>query len=81
MADAGFYFALPIRVLHPAGQSHGTVMLQHVAIQRVEPGIVDIRRDHALAKVIQHPHASHATQSAKRFLVQLGPDPRTGAEH
>ena len=56
-------------------------MLQHVAVQRIERGIVDVGREHAFAQIIEHHHASHSTQSAKRFLVQLGPDPRAGAEH
>lgn len=41
-------------------------MLQHIAIQRVHLGIVDVRRQHALAQIIQHHYASHTTQSAKR---------------
>ena len=33
-----------------------------------------------IAQVIEHHDAGTATQSAKRFLVQLGPDARAGAE-
>ena len=81
MADAGLDFALSIRVLHTARQRDHAVMLQHVAIQRIERGIVDVGREHALAQIIQHHHARRAAQPAKRFLVQLGPDARAGAEH
>ena len=56
-------------------------MLQHVAVQRIERGIVDVGREHAFAQIIEHHHASHAAQSAKRLLVQFGPDLRAGAEH
>jgi len=56
-------------------------MLQHVAIEGIERGIVDVGRDHAFAEVIEHHDASHAAQPAKRFLVQLSPDARAGAEH
>ncbi len=81
MTDARLDFALPIRVLHAAGQGDGAIMLQHVAIERIECGIVNVGRDHAFAEIIEDHDASHAAQSAKRFLVQLCPDPRAGAKH
>jgi hypothetical protein len=56
-------------------------MLQHVAIERIECGIVNVGRDHAFAEIIEDHDASHAAQSAKRFLVQLCPYPRAGAKH
>ena len=56
-------------------------MLQHVAVQRIERGIVDVGSEHALAQIVEHDHASDATQPAKGLLVQFGPDLRTGAEH
>jgi hypothetical protein len=36
---------------------------------------------HAFAEIIKHHDTSHTTQPTKRFLVQLGPDSRAGAEH
>jgi hypothetical protein len=74
MANARLDFALPIRVLHATRKGHRTVMLQHVAVQRIERGLVDVGREHAFAEIIEHHHACHAAQSAKRFLVELGPD-------
>jgi hypothetical protein len=47
-------------------------VFQHVAVQRIERGIVYVRRKHALAETVEHHHASRATQPAKRLLVQLG---------
>ena len=67
MADTGFDFAFAIRVSYATRQSDGTVMLQHIAVERIERGIVDVRRDHAFAKIIEHDHTSHTTQPAKRF--------------
>ena len=74
---------LPFRSgsLHAARQRDRAVMLQHVAVERIERGIVDIGREHAFAQIIQHDHARHAAQSAKRFLVQFRPDSRAGSEH
>ncbi len=35
---------------HPTGQRDGAVVREHVAIERVQGGIVDVRRQHALAQ-------------------------------
>ncbi len=80
-SPARFDFAFAVRILHAAGQSHNAVVFQHVAVQRIERGIVDVGREHALAQIIEHHHPSRAAQSAKRLLVQLGPDPGTGSEY
>src|SRR5689334_99105 len=42
--------------------------------------IVDVGDEHAFPQVIEHDDTGTTTQSAKRFLVQLGPDARAGAE-
>ena len=81
MPDARFDFPFAIRILNAARHGDGTVVCEHVAVQRIERGIVDVGDEHALAQVIQHDDASHATQPAKSSFVQLGPDPRTGTEH
>ena len=64
-----------------AGQSDGAVVLQHVAVQGIERGIVDVGGEHALAKIVEHDHARDAAEPAKGLLMQLGPGLRTGAEH
>ena len=81
MADAGFDLAFSIRISHAARQSDRAVMLQHIAIKRVDLGVIDVRRQHALAKIIQNHHARGSAQSAKSFLVQLSPGLRAGAEY
>jgi len=42
VADAGFDLAFSVRVSHPARQSDRAVMLQHVAVKRIERGIVNV---------------------------------------
>jgi len=53
MTNAGFHFALPVRVLNAARHTDRTVMLMHVAIERIEGGIVDVGREHAFAEIIE----------------------------
>ena len=81
MADTGFDFAFAIRVLHSAWKRCDAVVLQHITVQRIERGLVNVGREHALAQIIEHHHASDSAQPAKRLLMQLGPDARAGAEH
>src|SRR5579885_1884217 len=81
MSDTGLDFAFPIRVLHSARKGCDTVVLQHVTVQRIERGLINVWREHALAQIIEHHHASGPASPAKRLLMQLGPDTRTGTEH
>jgi len=53
---------------------------QDVAIERIQSGIVDVRDEHALAQIIQDDDPRCATQSTECFLMELGPDARTGTE-
>ena len=49
-------------------------MLEHVPIQRVQRRVVHVRREHALAKIIENDNARGAAEPAKCFFVQFGPD-------
>ena len=73
-------FSFAIWIFDPARQSDHAVVRQHVAIEWIQSGIVDVGDEHAFAQVVEHHDAGTATQSAKGFLVQLGPDARAGAE-
>jgi hypothetical protein len=53
---------------------------QHVAIEWVQSGIVDVGDEHAFPQVVEHDHARAAPEAPEGFLVQLGPDARTGTE-
>jgi hypothetical protein len=55
-------------------------MCQHVAVERVEGGIVDIRLQDAFAQIVEHDQASDSAEPAKGLLVQLGPDSSAGGE-
>ena len=80
MSDAGFDFTFSIRVSDPAWHRHHAVVRKHIAVERIERGIVEVGLEHALAQIVEHHHARAATEPAKGFLVELGPDLRTGTK-
>src|SRR6266567_1550426 len=80
MGYAGLNLTLSIWIPHFARQCRYTVVRQDIAIQRIQAWIVDVRRQHALAKVVQNCDPRRTAQPAKRLLVQFGPHPRTGTE-
>ena len=49
MTDAGFDFAFAIRISNAARHGDGAVVREHVAIERIERGIVDVGNEHAFA--------------------------------
>src|ERR1700732_4483287 len=52
-------------------------MRQHIAIQGIQGGIVDVGRQHAFTKIVQNYYSRCAAQPAKRLLMQLRPHTRT----
>jgi len=44
-------------------------VLEQIAVQRIDRGIVDIWREHAFPEVIEHYDASGSAQPPERFLV------------
>jgi len=81
MADAPFHLPLAIRIADAAGQRDDVVVLEHVAVQRIDGGIVDVWLEHPLAQIVEHGDPCHPAQPAKGLLVQLSPRLRAGAEH
>ena len=81
VSDAGFNFAFSIRVSDPAWHSHHAVVRQHIAVQGIEGGIVDVGLEHTFAQIVEHHDARGAAETAKGFLVELGPGLGTGAKH
>jgi len=75
VTDARFDFALSIWILNATGHGHGTVVREHIAIEGIERGIVNVGGQHTLTQIVEHHDARTATHPAKRFLVQFGPDP------
>jgi len=54
---------------------------QQITVERIERGIVNVRSEHALAQIVEDHNAHTATEAAKRFLMELGPDARAGSEY
>src|SRR5215813_15210638 len=80
MTDTGFNFSFAIGILDPTRQGHGPIVGEHVAIEWVQAGIVDVGDEHAFLQVVEDDEARTATQSTEGLLVQLGPDARTGTK-
>jgi hypothetical protein len=53
---------------------------QHVAIERIQSGVVDVGDKYTFFQIIQHHDAGTAAESTEGFLVQLSPDARAGEE-
>ncbi len=58
--DPRFHFPFAIRITDATRQCDDAVVREHVAIERVERGIVDVGREHALAQIVEHDHADRA---------------------
>ena len=76
MADARFDFALAIGIPNPARQRDDAVVGEHVAVERVQCRVVDVRGEDALLEVVEHDDAHRAPQPAEGALVEFGPDAR-----
>ena len=78
IADSTF----PFRSASPDAtrQGDGAVVGEHVAVERVQRGVVDVRREHALAQVVEDHDPDGAPEPPEALLVQLGPAPRAGLE-
>jgi len=57
VADARFDFPFPIRIADAARERDDAVVGEHVAIQRIERGIVYVGREHALFQVVEDDNA------------------------
>jgi hypothetical protein len=79
--DARFDFALAIGIAHAARERDDAVVGQHVAIHRIERGIVDVGRQHALFQIVEDDDADGATEPTKRAFVELRPDLRARSPH
>src|ERR1700686_730187 len=80
MANAGLHLAFAIRIPNTTGQGDGAIMRQHVAVERIHAGIVDVRREDAFLEVVEHHDSGRSTQATEGLLMQLGPDARAGME-
>lgn len=56
MAGTGFDLALSIGITNAARQRDGAVVRQHIAVERIQRRIVDVRLEHAFAQVVEDDH-------------------------
>ena len=80
MADRRLHLALAIGIADAAGQRDDAVMGEHVAVERVQGGVVDVGREHALAEIVEDDDLHGAAEAAEGLLVQLAPAPRARRE-
>ena len=76
VADGGLDLALAIGIADAARQGDDAVVGQHVAVERIERGVVDVGSEDAFLEVVEDDDVYGAAQPAERPLVQLGPDLR-----
>ena len=63
--DSTFPFA--IGIADPARQRDHAVVREHVAIERIEGGIVDVGLEHALLQIVEHDDLGHPPSRRKAF--------------
>src|SRR6266567_3441571 len=80
MADAGLYLALPVRIPDTARHGDGAVVGQHVPIERIQSGVVNIGLEYSFFQVVGNHDSGRATQPPEGLLVQFSPDARAGLE-
>src|SRR5690606_23561980 len=78
MADTAFHLALAVGVANATGHGRGPVVGQHVGVERIGGGVVNVGTEDAFAQIIQHDQAWSSAQSTEGSLVQLRPDARSG---
>ena len=77
VSDTTLDLPFPIRMPDATGQRDSAIVPEHVAVQRVDRGVVYIGSQNAFAQIIEDNHAGDTAQAPKGFLVQLCPDLRT----
>jgi hypothetical protein len=65
--------AFAIRIADATRHGDRPVVREHVAVERIERGIVEVRREHAFFEIVEHDGRRHATQSTEGALVQPTP--------
>ena len=74
VADARFDLAFAIRIADAARKRDDAVVREHIAIERIQRGIVDVRGQDTLFQIVEDDHTDRATQPTKRALMQLRPN-------
>jgi hypothetical protein len=79
--DAGFDFALAIGIADAARQRDDAVVREHIAVERIERGIVDVRGEDTFFEIVEDNDADGAAEPTKGALVELRPDLRARLPH
>jgi len=78
--DPRLDFPLPIRIADPTRQRGDAVVREHVAVERIERGVIDVGREHAFAEIVEDDDPRRGAEAAEGGLVELGPGPRARVE-
>src|SRR4051812_24222245 len=65
VTDTGFHLSFAVGIPDFAWHGRGAVMRQHVSVQWIESGIVEVRTQNTFAKIVQNDDAWDATQAAE----------------
>ena len=80
VAHTALDLALAIGVAYAARQSDGTVVREHVAAERVERRVAEVRFQDTFAEVVEHDGAGNTAQAAEGLLMEFSPDTRARLE-
>ncbi len=58
--DPRFHFALAIGIADATREGHDAVVREHVPIEGIERGVVDVGGEDAFAQIVEHDHADRA---------------------
>ena len=73
VSDARFHLAFAVGIAHSARERDHAVVREHVAVERIECELVDLRREHALLEIVEDDDADRVTQPPEGQLVELRP--------
>jgi hypothetical protein len=69
VADPCFHFSFAIGIADSTRQRDDAIVRQHVPIQRIERGVVDVCSEHALFEIVEDDDTDGPAEPAKRALV------------